>query len=218
MAITRTYINGDTSTLVSFLESSGLFDSVTAESSTITCKDADNNTMLIIAPEDIGYYGNQIGVYASSSVAETIHLRNNSYNTYFIDGYSCANGVILQYGSTQASDYNACLLITKTNNDAVAVVVSSSATTIPAAYTSFYAVAWGDTAPISAYTTAANAQNQTMLVPFATNANEGAQSYTPNAGFMISGQLYSLGYGKATIGSGTYITNGYWAIKDGAES
>lgn len=218
MSITRTYINGDTSTLVSFLESSGLFDSVTAESDTITCKDSDNNTLLVIAPAGSGYYGHQITAYASSSVSILANLKNNSYDTYFIDGYSCANGVILRYGATGSTSYNACLLITKTNNDAVAVVVSSSATTIPAAYTSFYSVAWGDTAPINAFTTAANAQNQTMLVPFSTNANEGLQSYTPNAGFMISGQLYSLGYGKATIGSGTYITNGYWAIKDGAAS
>ena len=215
MSITRTYINGDTSTLASFLESSGLFASVTTESSTVTCKDADDNTLLTITKNSSG---DTITAYASSSVSKSATYYTSSYNTYFIEGFACANGVILRYGATGTTSYNACLLITKTNNNKTAIVFSSSMTTIPAAYTSFYAVAWGDTAPISAYTTAANAQNQTMLVPFSTNANEGLQSYTPNAGFMISGQLYSLGYGKATIGSGTYITNGYWAIKDGAAS
>lgn len=217
MAITKTYIGGDLSILKTVLEDSGLFDSVSISEDVITCKDADNNTLFKFEAITNGH---KVTAYASASVSKYASYTSNvgGANPSPRNAYSCTNGVMIEYFTDTTTRNNACIVITKTNNDEIAIVFSESLTTGSSAFTSLYAVAWGDTAPISAYTTAANAQNQTMLVPFSTNANEGLQSYTPNAGFMISGQLYSLGYGKATIGSDKYITNGYWAIKDGAAS
>ena len=71
----------------------------------------------------------------------------------------------------------------------------------------------GDT-DIEANTYTAKAGEQTLLCPFCTNANLGEPSYTPNAFWIPFGQYYSMGYGTLAMNGVTYLTNGYWCIKD----
>lgn len=199
MAITKTYLNSDMTALQTFLNDSGLFDSVTLDDSTVTCQDADGNTLVTFAKN-----GNQatVTLYASASVSQSISHQSAPF-TY---GYSCSNGLLLQSSSGNYAGYE---LITKTNNDKIAIVSSSTASA-----TNAYAIAWGDAAPLSNFQYTENVRNQTIVCPFATNSAEGTVSYTPNAGFMPFGQYYNMGYGKIIIDGVTYLTNGHWVIKD----
>lgn len=214
MAITKTYINGDFSVFGSFLESSGLFDSVVVSGSTITCKDADNNTLLTfsVASSTI-----TITAYASASVSKSVQY---NYGAGYVGrvvieyGYACANGVMLKFSGENA---NACVLITKTNNGEIVTIMSSS-TSDASAYTTIWCIAWGDVAPFSNFTFTAHERNQTVIAPFATCADIGDVSYTDKAGYMPFGQYYNSGYGTLNIDGVEWLTNGYWAIKDGAAS
>ena len=64
-------------------------------------------------------------------------------------------------------------------------------------------------------TFAPEAAQQTCMTPFITNADIGDVSYTPNARYLTAHSSYASGIGKMLLGTDTWITNGYWAIKDG---
>lgn len=131
----------------------------------------------------------------------------------------CDNGIIVSadfpnqgYGTRYFS-----VLISKTNNGRLACVFStgSSATTI--LYTNVQHVAIGDSTTMSTTTTfTPEAGQQTCLVPFATNANIGDTSYTQDAFYISMSPNYAMGIGKFMMGADTYISNGYWAIREGS--
>lgn len=212
MAITKTYINGDFSVFGSFLESSGLFNSVVVSGSTITCKDADENTLLTFSNASQTM---TITAYASASASKYVQYNYGTSSTQVTIeyGYACTNGVMLKFGGM---NYKACVMITKTNNGEIVTIMSNSASTNP--YTVVWCVAWGDVAPFSNFTFTAHERNQTVIAPFATCADIGDVSYTDKAGYMPFGQYYNSGYGTLNIDGVEWLTNGYWAIKDGAAS
>jgi hypothetical protein len=39
-------------------------------------------------------------------------------------------------------------------------------------------------------------------------------SYTPNAFYIMSGNIYATAFTRFELNGSTYMTNGYWAIKD----
>ena len=210
MAITKTYINGDFSVFGSFLESSGLFDSVERNGSSITCKDADENTLLTFSSASQTM---TITAYANASASKYVQYNygSSSQQVTIEYGYACTNGVMLKFSGR---NYNACVMITKTNNGEIVTVMSNSEITNP--YTVVWCVAWGDVAPLANFTFTANERNQTVIAPFATCADIGDVSYTDKAGYMPFGQYYNSGYGTLNIDGVEWLTNGYWAIKDGA--
>lgn len=221
MAIIKTYIDGNWNTLKDFLAGALLFESVTLSSNTVTCKDQDSNTVLTIGPGTSG--GTTITAYADASTPVSRTWYTSNYGLKFMNGYKCSHGVMLEYAGTETLEYRACLLLTSTNNHSVACVfttgIGGQSGISHAPFLSYYSVAWGDVGPISAHTFDANQTNQTILIPFVTNANVGDETKTPNAGFMPFGQYYRLSasgsmYTKMTLGDDTYLTNGYWAIKD----
>ena len=204
MAITKTVINNDFSILQSFLQSSGLFNSVELSENTITMKDSDGNTIATIDTNiTITAYAN-----ASTSAAASYSTFNGASIQY---GYKCANGIMLPV--TGSGNKTAHILIAKTNNNKVAFTFTKIHINTAAAYTNCYCTAWGDeNVNENAFT--AKAAEQTLMCPFCTNAIMGETSYTPNAFWMPFGQYYNMGYGKLTDDGTTYLTNGYWCIKD----
>ena len=202
MAITKTTINGDFSVLQSFLQSSGLFNSVELGTGIVTMKDGDGNTLATIET------GLTIRAYIDSSTSASVSYFNSGYILY---GCNCTNGVLLFVTGT--SGYQGHILISKTNNNKVAFVFSSAHSVSPNPYTTYYCVAWGDD-DTSTFTFTGKASEQSLMCPFCTNAIMGETSYTPNAFWMPFGQYYNMGYGKLTDDGTTYLTNGYWCIKD----
>lgn len=212
MAISKTYIGGDFSVFGSFLEDSGLFDSVVVSGSTITCKDADENTLLTFSRASQTM---TITAYASASASKYVQYNYGTSSTQVTIsyGYACANGVMLQFSGM---NYKACVMIAKTNNGEIVTVMSNSESVN--SYTVVWCVAWGDVAPFTNFTFTAHERNQTVIAPFASCANIGDVSYTDKAGYIPYGQYYNSGYGTLSIGEDTWLTNGYWCIKDGGDA
>ena len=202
MAITKTTINGDYSALQSFLQSSGLFGSVELGTDAVTMKDSDGNTIATIET------GLTFRAYINASTSASVSYFNNGYVLY---GYKCTSGVLLFVTGT--SGYQAHILISKTNNNKVAFVFSSQHSSSESSYTKYYCAAWGDD-DTSTFTFTGKASEQSLMCPFCTNAIMGETSYTPNAFWMPFGQYYNMGYGELTMNGVTYLTNGYWCIKD----
>lgn len=213
MAIKRANISG-LDNLATWLNANcaGLFGSVTYSSSKLTATDKDSHTILEITAASCKAYR------AASSYIES-NMASSGFGT--TDVIACDNGVILKTSYTYNISRSFGVLIAKTNNDnRLAVIFSAGgtdSTDANYAYTALKHVAWGDSTSITPTTTtfAPEAGQQTILCPWGTNPDTGQTSYTPKAFYLPTGQNYSQGIGKFILGADTYITNGYWAIKDG---
>lgn len=194
-----------------------IFKSVSYSSDVLTAIDADDNTVLAIKGTSPGYFR----AYRTASGYIQIALVNfPAYNYKTIRIIGCDNGFIVDMTVDADGNYSRgfAWLVAKTNNDKVAVVFPSavSATESQQYKTSLQHVAFGDSATLSTTTTfTPESSNQTVITPFITNADVGGKSYTPDAGYMPMHSAYSAGLGKFLLGADTYITNGYWCIKDG---
>jgi hypothetical protein len=181
------------------------FASYTMDGNTMIAKDAQNNVML-------EWDGSNVKIYKSATVFDTKAADTASAGTYTIS--KCNGGIMVIAGSESSNEMS--LILTKTNNDVTAVIVGSGSSNRANALTnSICAAAWGDAEDATKtrwfYT---SAENQTQFVSFTTYAKPDTISYTPNAFYMPVGEYYDWSYGKFTAGGDTYITNGYWAIKD----
>jgi hypothetical protein len=218
MAISKAYINGSASALAEFLESSGLFGSVTYSGSTVTCKDDNENTVCIISDVGGSLTSTSITVYYDGGESSASGGNTWSQNyTHISYAYKCANGVIIQIANGSDTEI-ACILLTKTNRGKICTVFSYQSSTDASRYTTFHCISFDDVAPISTITLAANQKNQTSVTSFLSNNDLNASSYTPDAGFVLFGQNYTMGYGSLTMGGEIWLTNGYWAVRDGAAS
>lgn len=180
------------------------FASYTMNGNTMIAKDAQNNVML-------EWDGSNVKIYKSATVFDTKTADTASAGTYTIS--KCNGGIMVIAGSESSHDMS--FIITKTNNDVTAVIVGSYSNHATAMTSNIYAAAWGDAEDSTKKLTFTPvSQNQTQFVSFTTYAKPDTISYTPNAFYMPVGEYYSLNYGKFTAGGETYITNGYWAIKD----
>lgn len=218
MAITRTVFNSASySGLASWMQTNlvpGYFAAVTYDSgtNTVTCKNGDGDTVLTIAGSNstlnVTFY-----IDGSANVA-----RGYQYNDTIAAAYACTNGALLHFSYTYGGMYGTDILITKTNNEKPAAVfpcdAAMSVGTAAALNSGIRACAVGDETVGSDFSFTAQSQNQTQLVPFATAAQYDAQSYTPNAFYCPVSQHYSAGIGKIVSDGVTFLTNGYWAIKD----
>jgi hypothetical protein len=55
---------------------------------------------------------------------------------------------------------------------------------------------------------------QLQLAPFATNMETNGISYTPDAYMILTGSYTDAMFATIMADGVTYMTNGYWAIKD----
>lgn len=223
MAITKKFINADRSKLKSFLEETGFFGSITVDSSTqggpyLCLYDDDDNLLCkLSSAKCILYWDDNANNHLDITLANT---ENEGGVTY---AYSCQNGIML--ACHQHQDYNSYIMVTKTNNDKIAFIVSYSGSkeSVGEHVKKFFSIAWGDDGTLAhpsasvynQFDITPNTRTQTQITPFVTYAEEGTLSYTPNAGWFSASQNYSTGDGKITTDDGVYISNGYWCIKDG---
>jgi len=212
MAITKDYLNtNDVNVFAAWMQANlvpDYFAAVTVENAAVTCTDADGNTLLTISWGTTGG-GNLVltfNAYKSGSYATTFSRGSISVCQYCA---SCANGALVVWKATNGDNMQQALLITKTNNGKTALIFAGENL-----YSTTLCIAWGDVAPDSTYSFTPLTANQTQLVPFCTDAALSTPSYTPDAFYIPVGQYYSMGIGKLALDGTTYLTNGYWAIKD----
>lgn len=220
MAITKKFINADRSKLKTFLEETGFFGSVRVDSIDVSYlnlyDDADNLLCKLSPTTCMLYWDNN----ATNHLDVT--LANSSGNGGVTYAYYCPNGIMLACHQNQ--NYNSYIMITRTNNDKLAFIVSYTGSNQSSGdhVKNFFPIAWGDdgtlahpsTSVYNQYSIIPNQRNQTQITPFVTYSEEGTLSYTPNAGWFSASQNYNTGDGKITLDDGEYISNGYWAIKD----
>ena len=216
MAITRAQVTG-LDNVAAWLTANfvpSFFKSVTVSDDVLTAIDADNNPIFVVD-------NSQKKFLAYRGENNAIEMTNNGYaiiGSRVVDLIGCANGFILDH-ATQTGSKTFALLCAKTNNGKVAVIFNIANNGSSAYGSGVKHVALGDSESISTTTTfTSESGQQTSFATWCTNADAGVASYTPNAYFMPMGQVYSNGIGKFIIGTDTYITNGYWAIKDGGST
>lgn len=212
MAISKAFIDGSASLFAEFLESSGLFGSVTESDGTVTCYDEDDNPVYVFT--NIGNNRLSIQVYYNNGASSTYN-NWSGYDTKVAYAYKCANGVLINVYSVYGWTYGAVLL-TKTNSGKNCIVFSSNLAQDTSIYTAFKAIAYDDVAPINSTTLAPNNWNQTSVTSFLSNNDMNVTSFTPDAGFILYGENYDNGYGSLYMDGTIWLTNGYWAIRDGA--
>lgn len=192
-----------------------IFKSVTYENDHITATDEDDNVVLEIKNNNGGYFRAFRGENNYFSIGMQYIVKRNSES----DIIGCDNGFIFS-GECEDQNINTrsfAFLCSKTNNGKVAIVFPSSYVNNPAKYiTALHHVAWGDSATISSTTTfTPESGQQTSFTVWKTNVEFGDVSYTPNAYYLDMHTNYSSGIAKLLLNGDTFITNGYWAIKDG---
>lgn len=226
MAITRASLKSP-SALASWMQTNAvpnIFKSVTFADNTITATDDDDNKVLEIKAFTERGSGYLRAYRASNSYVsfDTLDTMPDVDNTIEVIG--CDNGFIISTivsdeGTYSWNDYHLAILVTRTNNNKVAVIFTTgeSDTAIGQVMThNIRHVAFGDSTTITTQTNyAAESAAQSVLTPFATNANIGDVSFTPDAFYMPMHSAYSASLGKFSLGSDIYITNGYWCIRDG---
>lgn len=188
-----------------------LFKAVTYENSVIACFDDEDNKVLEIS--SIG------GIYAYRAENNSINFEpdNTGLGTYAIDLIACDNGIIMESGYYTGNNGKVVLMITKTNNGALAIIFSYlHSSKVTPYYTNIKHVAFGDSETLATQTTFTPEDGQQVqIMPFSTNPKIGDISYTPDAGYMPMSSNYSSGIGKFEMGGSIWITNGYWCIRDG---
>ena len=221
MAITRAQV-ANISELAAWMQENAvpnIFKAVTYADSVLTATDADDNVVLKINGGTGA--GNSAYFRAYRAADNYIGLNGNKLPTSgYIQIIGCDNGFIIDSSMTDGSGYERrfAALFSATNNNKTAIVfpVALSATANAQYSSGLNHVAFGDSATMSTTTTfTPEAAQQTCMTPFITNADVGDVSYTPNARYLTAHSSYASGIGKMLLGTDTWITNGYWCIKDG---
>ena len=218
MSITQTYLNLSIAELKTFLETlvPDYFASVeyTDNNNTgITCKDSNGNTIFTVAVDNGSW------TYTAYADSENYVSKTSSYAKP-VYGYVCNNGAMIVCAVNAISDatgIRGSVVISKTNNNKTGFIISgaSSASTIDL-YSNFVTGAWGDVTPLTSnysYSSGVTNQTQTQMFPFVTHCALGEKSYFPNAFFIPVAQTRTV-FGELVADGVSYVTNGYWAIKD----
>jgi len=191
-----------------------------SETDTASATDADDNVVLEIKNGTDGHFRAYRGENNYLEIALTQFPAPNTEENKRINVIGCGNGFIvdMKIGTRQGTGFGFAFMLSKTNNDKIAIIFPSSVGYAEAMQfkTNIQHVAFGDSQTMSTTTTfTPESGNQTVITPFITNADVGGKSYTPSAGYMPAHSNYGSGLNKFLLGADMYITNGYWCIKDG---
>ena len=218
MAITQTYLNTSIAELKTFLGTlvPDYFASVeyTDNNNTgITCKDSDSNTIFTVAVDNGSW------TYTAYADSENCVSKTSSYAKP-VYGYVCSNGAMIVCAVNAISDatgIRGSVVISKTNNNKTGFIISGALSASASdLYSNFVTGVWGDVTPLTSnysYGSGVTNQTQTQMFPFVTHCALGQKSYFPNAFFIPVAQTRTV-FGELVADGVSYVTNGYWAIKD----
>lgn len=218
MAITQTYLNSSIAELKLFLGTlvPKYFASVVYTDDTnvsVTCKDSDGNTIFTVAVDNgswtyTAYADSQNFVSKTSSYAKPVY------------GYVCNNGAMIVCANSAISDatgIRGSVVVSKTNNNKTGFIISGAMSASASdLYNNVVTGVWGDVIPLTSnysYSSGVTNHTQTQMFPFVTHCALGEKSYFPNAFFIPVAQTRTV-FGELVADGVSYVTNGYWAIKD----
>lgn len=222
MAIQRIEINGDMTALKAALETMipDFFASVELasdeSSTTITCKDSNENTIFTIAKTVSGSTTNvAYTAYKNAATSVSCSAAASSANPLYLFKIGESN-VVIQCPSSNL------VVISKTNTYDTGFVIPNSFASGQTTHLSRLNVAcWGDDPSLSSLLTITNASgdtmigNQCLLVPVPLHGVYGTPIYLPHAFFLPMAQDGMRGtVQQLQDGEVTYLTNGYLAMMD----
>lgn len=228
MAIRKTESMSNMSQFVTWLQENlvpNFFQSVEVDSednTLIVCTGVGGQKLLGIKMHSTSaFYPDSCILYKSDGTATTV-AQATSTNTVFRYAAVCNNGALIRfdrYANNTDSNNPCIILISKTNLDKTAVVVT--ATFSSSGYTagvymsdSLRIIAEGDAPTMYYLTFSLRRMQQAQFIQFATCPESGVVSFTPNAFYMQSCSFYTSVFDTVTVDGVDYMTNGYWAIKD----
>lgn len=218
MAIPRIAIN-NINDLKSVLDDlvPDFFASVTLDTSTntITCKDDDDNTIFAVTVSSNNVLWTP-SVYRSMSSALT-PSGGSSLGAIRYCYKMGRNGAILFYDG--GANFRDAIAIAKAKNGKTAFVIPASSSNLGNRHARFYSACWGDdTSLTSAHvfcdSSAPESSNHCLLVPVPLFGSYDEPNYIPKVFAMLISQQNMRGViQEVTSDDGTYITNGYVAMK-----
>lgn len=171
-----------------------------------------------------GFYPTDCIYYKSDGTSEEIDYPGGTGTsaTNFQWAAVCKNGALIKWARAEShsssSNSTIEIVVTKNNNGKTAIITTkaSSSTSTAGAYltTGVLAFAEGDNPNLIPLTFTGRVMEQTQKVQFATNAASNEVSYTPDAFYLQCGNIYDTPYNRFTDDGVTYLTNGYWAVRD----
>lgn len=177
----------------------------------IVIKDSDNH--IVFSSNHTSSWGGLVAYYNNGAELEGNYAyidQSSSNHNVVYDIYSCSSGLLIKLhdiGSSADTSKFQWALITKTNNDKIAVVVNSN----DASYNNPVCCIY-DQSSTQTCTYTSNSANSTSLTNFVGKGSIGVDSSCQYAFFMPIYQYNSVGI---LTGDGIdYITNGYWCIQD----
>ena len=175
----------------------------------ILIKDGDNNAIVSSnnANNWIGFVAYYVG--GGAGKYNLIDPTSSGHNVVY-DIYSCSNGLLIKLhdiGENADTSKFQWVLITKTNNDKIAIVVNSDNASYNNPVCCIY-----DQSLAQTCTYTSNLANSTSLTNFVGKGSIGVDSSCQYAFFMPLYQYNSVGI--LTLDGKDYITNGYWCIED----
>jgi hypothetical protein len=177
----------------------------------IVIKDSDNN--VIVNSNTINSWIGIVAFYneGSSYVGNYTYIDpTSSGHNIVYDIYSCSNGLLIKLhdiGENADTSKFQWVLITKTNNDKIAIVVNSNNASYNNPVCCIY-----DQPSAQTCTYTSNSANSTSLTNFVGKGSIGVDSSCQYAFFMPLYQYNSIGI--LTLDGIDYITNGYWCIQE----
>ena len=215
MAIVRTEINGNFTALKTALQSTGLFDSVTLDNDStptlLTCKDADNNTLFTI-----GYSSSNWTLTAYKDASNSITLGPATVQTPLYFYKVGTDSAAIEFA------YSHMLIIGKTNTGKVGFVFPAATATQAASKSEIKVACWGDDPTFTSTIIFANATlsnaatgNHSLFVPVPMHGTYNTVVYLPDVYCMPMAQPGLRNVLQEITGlDGTYLTNGFVAVKD----
>ncbi len=224
MSLIKNDINGSVTTLKTFFDtcvSAGFLSNVTIENdSELIIKDANNNTLCIFSFQSTSE--NSVCIIDIYIDANTVVHPSSAYWSQAIiaTAYLCDNGIYLEfYRSDNFSRFS--IIIAKTNQNKIGFLYStafdSSYGDSTMNYRNIKCVTWGDNADGGTTTDEGTVNNQTVFCPIPTQAKSFNTSYLVNCYRISHSPLFTYRVKEISLNNETYLTNGYYAIKENNE-
>lgn len=220
---TVTYVNNDYEVLATAMQqlvTMGYFDSVEydSENDAVVCEDADENAVLTIARNNSSSFKTDVTIVLDGGATKTVTATWGQTAAAVVRYiYICSGGAYISGGTDSASATKSLIIISKSSNDKVGVIVSGGART------SFNAIATDDDsnqADIAFSLAVPTTRNQTELFKVPTSASlNHAPSAFPDVYIEYTTQYsftndYSTPPVSAEVDGKNYLWVGYFMIAD----
>ena len=209
MSITKTYINGDITTLYNWLIANGsdFFTSFVNNTTYVSCYVGEFEFMKIGVQMGLT---NTDGVTIYTNGGNSIHVAGYSSQFPLVWAYKTSTSLVFSATEGSNEDYPFSIIVTKDNNNDVSAVIVNSFEPNLSADNTIYAVSINSELIDTTILRPNTGKDTTALCPLVVSGT--SMRYLPNVYYMPFSQ-YSI-EGSFLIDNVVYLCNGIIAVKD----